>query len=155
MTVNVTNEDEDPGTVTLSSSTPRVGIAITASLADPDGVTGNVSWQWASRSSGGSYANIPGATAAAYTPMAADEDSDLRAMARYTDREGPGKNANAESDNAVAAGESLVDRYDTNRNDVIDRGEVLDAINDYLFGTGSQVISKAEVLDLIEMYLFP
>ena len=154
VTVNVTNVDE-PGVVTLSSPTPRVGIAITASLTDPDRVTGSASWQWASRSGGGSYANIPGATAAAYTPVAADEGSYLRATASYTDGEGPRKSADDESDNVAAAGESLVDRYDANDNNVIDRGEVLNAINDYLFGTGSQAISKAEVLDLIRMYLFP
>ena len=54
-----------------------------------------------------------------------------------------------------APGGSLLDRYDDNDNDRIDRSEVLDGINDYLFGTEGQAISKAEVLDLIRMYLFP
>ena len=38
VTVKVTNIEED-GTVTLSTLQPRVGFAVTATLADPDNVT--------------------------------------------------------------------------------------------------------------------
>ena len=42
---------------------------------------------------------------------------------------------------------------------MIDRAEVIAAINDYLFGEGDEAISKAEVskaevIELINLYLF-
>ena len=43
--VTVINEDE-PGTVTLSKTRPRVGIAVTASVTDPDGSISGLTWQW-------------------------------------------------------------------------------------------------------------
>ena len=53
VTVTVTNVDE-AGTVTLSSGQPVEGVRLTAILADPDGRSSNIRWQWA-RSSDGSY----------------------------------------------------------------------------------------------------
>ena len=53
-----------------------------------------------------------------------------------------------------AAGDSLFSRYDTNGNDMIDKAEVINAINDYLFGEGDEAISKANVIELINLYLF-
>ena len=49
---------------------------------------------------------------------------------------------------------TLLDRYDTNNNDQIDKDEVIEAINDYLFGTGDDQITKAEVIEIIGLYLF-
>ena len=46
----------------------------------------------------------------------------------------------------------LITRYDTNRNGVIDRSEVIKAINDYLSGEGD-TITRAEVIRLINLYL--
>ena len=46
VTIDVTNVDE-PGTVTLSSSQPQEGTVLTASLTDPDVVSGNPTWRWA------------------------------------------------------------------------------------------------------------
>ena len=43
-----------------------------------------------------------GPTLNAYTPVAADEDNYLRATVSYTDGDGPGKSANAVTDNPVA-----------------------------------------------------
>ena len=54
----------------------------------------------------------------------------------------------------VAVTEGLVARYDTNNNGTIEKGEVINAINDYLFAEGDQAISKAEVIKLINDYLF-
>ena len=48
----------------------------------------------------------------------------------------------------------LEDRYDTNNNDTIEKGEVIAAINDYLFGAGDEAISKSDVIMLINLYLF-
>ena len=54
----------------------------------------------------------------------------------------------------VAAGDPLILRYDANRNGVIERSEVINAINDYLSGEGDEAISKAEIIRLINLYLF-
>ena len=53
-----------------------------------------------------------------------------------------------------AVSDPLVARYDTNDNGTIEKGEVIAAINDYLFGEGDGAISKAEVIELINLYLF-
>ena len=52
------------------------------------------------------------------------------------------------------AGDTLVDRYDANDNGTIEKGEVIAAINDYLFGEGDEAISKSDVIRLINLYLF-
>ena len=51
-------------------------------------------------------------------------------------------------------GDPLVARYDANNNGTIEKGEVIAAINDYLFGEGDEAISKPEVIRLINLYLF-
>ena len=44
--VTITNVNED-GTVTLSSEQPKIGIPLTATLEDPDGVVADsVKWTW-------------------------------------------------------------------------------------------------------------
>ena len=53
----------------------------------------------------------------------------------------------------VFSGDPLVARYDANGNGAIDRSEVIQAINDYLFGEGDP-ITRAEVIQLINLYLF-
>ena len=58
------------------------------------------------------------------------------------------------SDPRYAGGDPLVARYDANGNNMIDKAEVIAAINDYLFGRGDEAISKAEVIRLINLYLF-
>ena len=55
---------------------------------------------------------------------------------------------------AVAAGDPLIVRYDANGNGMIEKNEVINAINDYLFGEGDEAISKVEVIRLINLYLF-
>ena len=52
------------------------------------------------------------------------------------------------------SGQRLEDRYDTNNNGRIDKNEVLEAINDYLFGEADAAISKGDVIRLINLYLF-
>ena len=102
ITAGATGVDND-GVVTLSSSTPRIGVELTATLSDPDGGVMGESWQWA-RSADGStnWADIATAMSNAYTPVAADEGSYLRATVSYTDGDGPGKSADAVSADLVA-----------------------------------------------------
>ncbi len=102
VTVTVTNVEE-AGSVTFGAETPAVGVAFTATLADPDGSVSAVSWQWArSDTEDGTYANLSGATSASYTPVGDDAGKWLRASASYTDGHGSGKSAAAESANAVS-----------------------------------------------------
>ena len=51
-------------------------------------------------------------------------------------------------------GDPLVVRYDANGNGMIEKNEVIAAINDYLFGEGDAAISKSDVIKLINLYLF-
>ena len=90
----VTNEDE-AGTVALSSSDPDVDVSITASLTDPDGGLDRVVWSWARSTDQTAWTAISGAALASYTPVAADKGSYLRATASYTDGHGPRKSAQA------------------------------------------------------------
>ena len=96
---------EETGAVRLSSSNPRVGTALTASLSDPDGgvIDTGTAWSWARSSDKTAWTNINGAASAAYTPGSADLKSHLRATAVYTDARGSGKTAQAVTSNAVAA----------------------------------------------------
>ena len=58
-----------------------------------------------------------------------------------------------EPSNVVKAAD-LAGRYDADGDNMIDKAEVIAAINDYLFGEGDEAISKAEVIELINLYLF-
>ena len=154
VTVTVTNVDE-AGTLTLSSATPAIDVPLTATLEDLDGVV-SAEWQWAlERQSDGSYVNIAGATSAAYTPVAADEGSRLQVTVTYTDGHGAGKELVAPPTSAVVAGDPLVIRYDVNpKNGEIDKAEVIQGIDDFLFGEGDQALSRPDVIKLIEFFLF-
>ena len=94
VTITITNVDED-GTVTLSSEQPKVGIPLTATLEDPDGVVADsVKWTWHSNNEGADPA-IPMATSDTYTPKAIGM---LSAKASYTDGHGANKVAMTEQD---------------------------------------------------------
>ena len=97
--VTVTNVNE-AGSVSLSSSSPKVGTALTATLSDPDGGVSNTSWQWqASNSSPASWVNR--GTGSSYTPAFWDVGYVLRARAGYTDAHGSGKSALSGTTGAV------------------------------------------------------
>ena len=102
VTVEVTNVDED-GTVSLSTLQPQVGVAITATLADPDGVTAStVTWRWYRGSSPITSATAgAGAVMSSYTPTTGDIGSTLRARAMYDDGEGEDKTAQENSYRSV------------------------------------------------------
>ena len=104
VTVKVTN-DEEEGEVTLSQQQPLIGQELTASVTDSDGGFGangaltRLTWAWhvADTTDGdcpavgaaawdAENALIPKATAATFTPRAADDGRCLRATAMYLDR---------------------------------------------------------------------
>ena len=125
MALTVTNED-DPGTVALSSSDPDVDVSITAALTDPDGGVARVVWSWQRSADQTAWTAIPGAASAAYTPVAADKGSYLRATASYTDGHGPRKSAQAATSAPVPSNTAPVfnvRNLDTGRgrNDATDR----------------------------------
>ena len=105
VTVEVTNVEE-PGTVMLSTLQPQVGVAITATLTDPDNIEADdlssVTWQWYRGNS-----EIVGATdgtgelMSSYTPTTGDVGSVLRATAMYDDGEDDDKTAQEDSAHAV------------------------------------------------------
>ena len=116
--INVTNEDDKrsyqparpctpnrpgmDGTVTLSSDSPAVGEAITATLEDGNEVSG-LTWQWSNHAIGDeAYADIEGATDASYTPTDADFEKHVRATASYSD------DSSDEGQTAMAATANLV-----------------------------------------------
>ena len=146
---------DQAGTITLSMMRPVVGAEVTATLSDPDGAVTGVTWQWARSLDGATgWADIAGATSMSYTPVPLDEGYHLRATAAYTDPLAAGRTALAVSDHPVTAGDPLVVQYDDNGNGTIEKNEVIESINDYLFGDADEAISKAEVIRLINLYLF-
>ena len=155
VTVMVTNVNEE-GTVALSPVRPSVDTPVSAALSDPDGDLSNVTWQWArDNTMGGTFDDIISwATSKSYTPVDADADMYLKAMASYTDGHGASKSTSAVTASAVTAGDPLVARYDANGNGTIEKGEVITAISHYLFGEGDEAISKSDVIKLINLYLF-
>jgi hypothetical protein len=158
VTVMVTDVDE-AGTVTLSMPHPVVDTELTATLSDLDGMVSGEMWQWQKSMDMSSWMDITGATTMSYTPMTADVGYYLRATVMYTDGHGSNKEAMATTTSMVTevpVVDPLVAKYDTDPQDgMIDRSEVLRAVNDYLFGEGDDAISRAEVLTLINLYLFP
>ena len=102
LTVSVTNVDE-PGAVVIEG-TPQVGEVLTASLSDPDVVSGTPVWQWSKAATmSGSFTAISSAMSAAYTVLAADEGEFLKATATYTDGFDAGRSASATSAVVAAA----------------------------------------------------
>ena len=102
VTIIVTNEEEE-GTVALSSVQPQVDTQLTATLTDPDDDVSGTTWEWESSSDKSTWTVISGATSASYTPVAGDVGDYLRVTASYTDGESSGKTAQAVSANAVQA----------------------------------------------------
>ena len=100
ITIYVNNVDE-AGTVTLSSLQPLVAIPLTATLDDPDGVSGSVTWSWARSLNGASDWTLISGASDSYTPAASDVGDYLRATASYNDGQGGGKSAQTISANAV------------------------------------------------------
>ncbi len=90
VTLTVTNEDE-AGTLTLSSRQPQVGAPFTATLTDIDGQLSNQSWTWERSQNRSSWTTITAATGGSYTPMDEDFNHYLRVSVEYTDGHGPNK----------------------------------------------------------------
>ena len=170
VTITVTNVDE-PGMVTLWAGAdaltmaPQVGDTITGAVMDPDGGETGESWQWARTTTPAmmdSWMDIAGETNAAYTVAAGDEGYYLRVMATYTDAVGtdtameysmPTMMVTAVDETQPADFDPLA-KYDADKSGKLEKDEVIQAINDYLFGEGADAISKDDVIETINLYLF-
>lgn len=102
-TAAVANVNDLPsGAPTLSSTTPVVGVGITAdasSIVDADGLVGVVfGYQW---QAGG--VNVAGATAVTFTPTTAQTGKTLRVVVSYTDNHGTAEQVPSASTSAVAS----------------------------------------------------
>ena len=106
VTIAVSNQDED-GTVELSARQPQVGAALTAELSDPDLGLSDIQWEWERSPDQSDWTPIENATADSYTPALTDKGAYLRVTARYTDGQGPGKEAEQEAEHPVQAAPAI------------------------------------------------
>ncbi len=88
-----TDRLDQRGAVGLSSNVPDVGVQLTATLTDPDGMMTNAEWRWQWSPSSGmqSWNDVPGAEGATYSPTTADERMLLRVTVVYDDAIGGGR----------------------------------------------------------------
>ena len=100
--VTVTDENE-AGAISLTTARPRLGTALTATLSDPDTVSGTVEWKWERSAGRNAWTVIDGGASSIYTPTAADGGNYLRVTAAYTDSHAPGQTAQAVSAEVVTA----------------------------------------------------
>ena len=91
---------DDPGVVTLSTMEPSLGEALKAQLEDQDAGVRDQRWQWRRKAPDGAWTAIAGATAASYTPVAADVGNYLQARVTYADEHGS-QQAESEQTHAV------------------------------------------------------
>ena len=92
---------DHPGTVALSWRTPAMDSPLTATLTDPDGVTGDTwTWSWSDTSTG-TFTPITGENTATYTPVTEDVGRYLKAAVTYTDAFGA-QSAEQVSENPTA-----------------------------------------------------
>ena len=111
VTITLTNVEE-AGTVRLSPTQPAARQAVTATLTDPDEVSGTPTWQWQRSSDGNTDWTNVGTHSSSYTPPDADLNYYLQATATYTDGQGSDKTAAAKTVGAVQAGTNRAPTFD-------------------------------------------
>ena len=161
VTITVTNEEET-GEVTLWAGTdaltmaPQVGDAITGAVMDPDGGVTGKTWQWSrtmDTANMSSWMDIEDATGAAYMVTADDVGYYLRVMATYTDAAGtamvysmPTLMVGAE------AGDTLLDRYDADKDGWIQLKEARIAVGDYFAEPKGEKLSLDDTRKVVGLY---
>ncbi|QVW26725.1 heme peroxidase [Pseudomonas hormoni] len=124
--------DAPTGALLISDTTPDQGqvlTALTGGIADADGL-GTFSYQW-QQGVGTSFTNINGATAATFTPGAAQGNLQLRVIVRYTDGFGTLESLTSAATAAVAVLSGVV-LQGNNQANTLTGG----AGNDVLLGLG-------------------
>ena len=95
---------DQPGSVSLSTSRPQLGVSVTATLTDPDGGITGESWKWARGDTAtGPFNNISGATSSSYMPVQDDVGKYLMVSVTYSDTLGSGKSATKTAENPLVA----------------------------------------------------
>ena len=170
VTVTVTNVDET-GEVTLWASAsdaltmaPQVGDTITGAVMDPDNPDDDAtveSWQWArtmddmdSRDMD-SWMPITGATNAAYMVTEGDTGYYLRVMATYTDAVGTDMDMEYSMPTMMVgaeAGDTLLAKYDDNKDGWIQLDEARDAVGDYFVVPKGEKLSLADTRKVVGLY---
>ena len=92
--VAVVENRDDPGTITLSPSAPRIGETVTATLVDTDSGVRDTVWTWP-RHGGVSGQQYPSIRTSKEKVGRNDLGKRLRATVTYTDNHGSGKSASA------------------------------------------------------------
>ena len=93
------------GELSLSSTSPQVNAAVTATLSDLDGGVRDTTWQWQRRRAATEqWTAVDEATSSSHAPATGDLGYMLRATVDYADRHGPGQRAESEATAAVVAG---------------------------------------------------
>ena len=159
-TITVTNVNEAPVVPTVANQTatkdtafsytvpaftdPEGGtITYTATLSDDSALPGWLSFNASTRELSG-------------TPLEADTPASPTIKVSVTDDGSP--SASAQVTFTLTVGEeaptTLLARYDADDSGKIEQSEVIEAINDYLFGVGTDAISKDDAIEVIKLYLF-
>ena len=111
VTITVINEEE-PGTVTLSTDAPRVGVEVTADLDDDDRPV-RIVWEWSrSTETPGLWNVIASSASNTYLPGIAIVGWELRATARYDDGHSSGKMARKATTQQVTTAPTFPDSED-------------------------------------------
>ena len=109
VTVTVTNVNE-PGVLSLNTSSPQVGVPLTAELTDPDGGVKHLSWQWHGQQPPTTewrslMEEGSNSSSASYTPKAEQVGWALRAMVKsYHDALGGNSTVTSTKTGPVRAG---------------------------------------------------
>ena len=176
VTITVTNVDE-MGRVTFwrdgadaTTAAIMVGDMLGGLAEDPDGNVGDTppitdmypnitgaTWQWAKTMTPDmmdSWMDITGATDVAYTVMDDDAGHYLRATATYTDGEGMGKMASEKTMmvGAMAAEMTLLDRYDADKDGLIQLQEARVAVGDYFGPPKGVKLSLDDTREVVGLY---
>ena len=163
VTVTVTDVDETPvitGEAAPNYAENGTGPVATYTATDPEGAT--ITWSLEGDdaalfdlSSGGmlTFKNSPDHEAAA------DDDTDNAYEVTVVASAGTNEDrldvtiTVTDVDETQPAFDPLAE-YDADKSGALDKDEVIQAINDYLFGEGADAISKDDVIETINLYLF-
>ena len=170
VTIKVTNVDEAPvisvgglvvtGPSSIDYAEDRTGMVATYSAAGPDAA--RATWSLEGDDAGDFRISNAGVLTFRTTPnYEAPADAGTDNVYQVTVEANDGTNTATKAVTVIVTdvdemvtGDALVDEYDADGSGMIEKSEVLKAINDYLFGEGDEAISKPEVLRLINIYLF-
>ena len=162
VTVTVTNVDEAPvitGDAALDYAENGTDPVATYSATDPESVT--ITWTLEGDDAADFEISAGGVLTFGSPPDYENPaDADLDNVYKVTVKASDGTNEDrwdvtvtvTNVDEDVDPADPLVDRYDANDNDEIERSEVFAAIDDYLDGDAGAP-SRADVFKLIELYL--